>query len=391
MAYQSFLDAGGSTSYRKVTGAGTTGDPVVCHQIIDSGTVAATQSGTWNITNVSGTISLPTGAATSANQTTIIGHVDGIETTLTSIDGKITACNTGAVVLAAGTAAIGKLAANTGVTIGAVEIAASQTLATVTNLSQMGGAAIAMGTGVRSAGTQRVTIATDDVVPVTGTFWQATQPVSLASVPSHAVTNAGTFAVQVDGAGLTSLQLLDDAVATVASAITSKGFAAVGTDGTNARVIKTDSSGELQVDVLTLPALAAGTNLIGKTASGLDVSNLYDGSTALTPKFAKLSSASTGNQALVSAVVGKKIRVLALHVMATASTNSIYVNDGTADLYADSTRKIPLDVTGAAGPGGISLPFNPVGWFETAATNRPLNINLTSANGIVAVASYVEV
>jgi len=34
-----------------------------------SGTVAATQSGTWNINNVSGTVSLPTGAATSSNQT----------------------------------------------------------------------------------------------------------------------------------------------------------------------------------------------------------------------------------------------------------------------------------------------------------------------------------
>ena len=32
------------------------------------GTFPATQSGTWNITNVSGTVSLPTGAATSANQ-----------------------------------------------------------------------------------------------------------------------------------------------------------------------------------------------------------------------------------------------------------------------------------------------------------------------------------
>jgi len=36
-------------------------------------------------------------------------------------------------------------------------------------------------------------------VAVTGTFYQATQPVSLASVPSHAVTNAGTFAVQDSG------------------------------------------------------------------------------------------------------------------------------------------------------------------------------------------------
>lgn len=53
---------------------------------------------------------LPTGASTAANQTTIIGHVDGIEGILTtidtdtgSIDGKITACNTGAVVLSSGT------------------------------------------------------------------------------------------------------------------------------------------------------------------------------------------------------------------------------------------------------------------------------------------------
>src|SRR6185436_11698897 len=34
-----------------------------------SGTVAATQSGTWNINNISGTVSLPTGAATEAKQT----------------------------------------------------------------------------------------------------------------------------------------------------------------------------------------------------------------------------------------------------------------------------------------------------------------------------------
>lgn len=39
-----------------------------------------------------------------------------------------------------------------------------------------------------------------------------TLPVSLASVPSHAVTNAGTFAVQVDGSALTALQLIDNLV-----------------------------------------------------------------------------------------------------------------------------------------------------------------------------------
>ena len=40
------------------------------------------------------------------------------------------------------------------------------TVATVTNLSQMGGVAISMNSGVRDTGTQRVTIATNDVVPV---------------------------------------------------------------------------------------------------------------------------------------------------------------------------------------------------------------------------------
>ncbi len=49
-----------------------------------SGTVAATQSGTWNITNVSGTVSLPTGAATAANQATEISSLATIATNTTN-------------------------------------------------------------------------------------------------------------------------------------------------------------------------------------------------------------------------------------------------------------------------------------------------------------------
>lgn len=83
---------------------------------------------------VSGTVSV-TGVATAANQSTA-------NSSLSSIDGKITAVNTGNVTigaaLPAGTNAIGKLASNTGVTIGAVEIASSQTLATVTNVATIG-------------------------------------------------------------------------------------------------------------------------------------------------------------------------------------------------------------------------------------------------------------
>jgi hypothetical protein len=74
-------------------------------------------------------------------------------------------------------------------------------------------------------------------------------------------TGASTLAEQQTQT--TALQLLDDAVATTAAAIPTKGLAAAGTDGTNARILKTDAAGELQVDVLTLPALAAGANNIG--------------------------------------------------------------------------------------------------------------------------------
>jgi hypothetical protein len=124
---------------------------------------------------------LPSGAGTAANQllilaglTSIDGHVDGLEAIATSIDGKIIACNTGAVTIAAalpaGANAIGKLAANAGVIIGAVEIAAAQTLGTVTNvttvgtvnsLTQFNGNNIATNSGNKDNGTLRVVLATD--------------------------------------------------------------------------------------------------------------------------------------------------------------------------------------------------------------------------------------
>lgn len=59
------------------------------------------------------------------------------------------------------------------------------TVSTVTNLSQLGGTAISMNSGTRDAGTQRVTIATNDAVPITDNSGSIT------------VDNAGTFAVQL--------------------------------------------------------------------------------------------------------------------------------------------------------------------------------------------------
>lgn len=54
------------------------------------------------------------------------------------------------------------------------------------NVAQMGGAATSMNTGVRDAGTQRVTVATNDVVPVSGTV--------TTSPPANASTNVAQVA-----------------------------------------------------------------------------------------------------------------------------------------------------------------------------------------------------
>lgn len=86
-----------------------------------SGTVTANQGGTWNITNISGTVSLPTGAAT--------------QTTLASI---------------------------------------------LTNTPAVGQALMAASSPVVIASNQ-------SAIPVTGTFWQATQPVSSTQLPAALV------------------------------------------------------------------------------------------------------------------------------------------------------------------------------------------------------------
>lgn len=92
-------------------------------------------------------------------------------------------------------------------------------------------------------------------VDPTGT---TTQPVSLASVPSHAVTNAGTFAVQESGAALTALQLIDNLVLAEDSvagsgdpgvailAVRRDAASAGGADGDYVN-LSTDSTGALRV------------------------------------------------------------------------------------------------------------------------------------------------
>lgn len=100
------------------------------------------------------------------------------------------------------------------------------------------------------------------------------------TVASHAVTNAGTFAVQVDGSALTALQLIDDVVLAedaahnsgdkgVMSLVVRKdsGTALASTDG-DYSPLQVDSSGNLRVNVAA--GSTAGTEYTEDAASASD-------------------------------------------------------------------------------------------------------------------------
>lgn len=109
------------------------------------------------------------------------------------------------------------------------------------------------------------------------------------TVGSHAVTNAGTFAVQVDGAALTSLQLIDDVVYTddtsTHSTGTSKGalFMAVANpadsavDANDIGAVAMTTSRALKCDLTTLAATATAVGNGSSNNGVLRVAQVSDG------------------------------------------------------------------------------------------------------------------
>lgn len=102
-----------------------------------SGTVAATQSGTWNINNISGTISLPTGAATDTLQTTGNTSLSSINTKTPAL-GQTTMAGSSPVVIASDQSAIlikGGIAITTGTVSSATDVFAAVDVSAYGSLS----------------------------------------------------------------------------------------------------------------------------------------------------------------------------------------------------------------------------------------------------------------
>lgn len=229
--------------------------------------------------------------------------------------------------LPAGTNAIGKLAANSGVDIGdvdvttlpAITIAAAQTLTTVTTV----GAVTAI-TNALPAGTNAI---------------------------GKLSANSGVDIGDVD---VTSLPALPTGTNNIGDV-----------DVLTLPALVAGSANIGDVDVLTVPALIAGTARIGGVYP-VGGQQIDEGGTVRAVSRAFVNAVLIGNTAVVAAQgAGVKIRVLSAMAVGTLAV-TIKFQSATTDI----TAGFPLGIN-----GGMVLPYNPHGWFETAA-NEALNINL---------------
>jgi hypothetical protein len=121
--------------------------------------------------------------------------------------------------------------------------------------------------------------------------------------------------------------------------------------------------------------------MVSSTTSALDQLNniVFEGSGQ---KFASVTVAADATGALVAAVTGYKIRVLAILINQAASSNATLQ-------FKSATTAITGVLTNMSGALYLVLPFNPAGWFETAS-GEALNL-LTADRAVGGCVVYEEV
>lgn len=247
-------------------------------------------------------------------------------------------------------------------------------------------------------------------LPVSGTFWQATQPVSGTVTANLGTLNGAALDASVNGvllaqASTTSGQkgpLVQGAVTTAAPTYTTAQTSPLSLDtsgslrvnvmaaanltvvGTGTFATQAAQSGTWNIGTVTAitNALPAGTNLLGQIAASHETGTVYSGTTALTPKFATFSTSAAGATTVVAAVTSKRIRVLRWRCTANGATNVKWQSHVT-----------PTDISGLSyltqfsAAGGA---YCPVGHFQTIS-GEALDINNSAAIAISGEVTYIEV
>ncbi len=178
-----------------VTGTGVSGLGIPRVTVSSDSNILSTQSGIWNINNITGTISLPTGAATSALQTTgnsiltsiLANQTNGTQTTQVTnfpsvqpISGTVTALQGTSPWIVSGTTTISGPVAVT-----------QDTTPWVDNITQFGSNPVVTGTGGSGVGIPRVTVSNDSNILATQSgIWNINNITGTVSLPTGAATSA---------------------------------------------------------------------------------------------------------------------------------------------------------------------------------------------------------
>jgi hypothetical protein len=275
---------------------------------------------------------------------------------ITSIDGKITACNTGAVVVSSG--AITET--NSAAIKTAVEVIDNAIAGTEMQVDVVG--ALPAGTALLGkVGIDQATANANEVVVKSGTVTAVTS-----------ITNA----VAVTNAGITSIDGKVTACNTGAVVVSSGAITETNSGSIKTAVETIDnaiSGSEMQVDVVA--ALPAGTNNIGD----VDVLSFASGKTILR---AVISGATSGDNTIVAADATKKIKVLSLFLVAATAVTVRF------ESAAAGTALTGVMSIGATGGFVLPAPADPTNhWFETSA-NQLLNMELGGAVQVSGAITY---
>lgn len=353
------------------------------------GTIAGAVSGTEmqvDVVTLPASIALPTGAATAAKQdtgntalATLAGAVSGTEVqvdvltlpasialptgaateaTLSTLSGKVTACNTGAVTIGAAIPAGDN-------NIGNVDLASPIPSGT-NNIGDVDIATVPAPLSTTGGGTEatalRVTIASDSTGVVS-----VDDGGGILTVDGTVALGAGTAAIGKLAAN-SGVDIGDVDVLSVPAPLSTTGG---GTEATALRVtIASDSTGVVSIDdnggaitvdgsVTIGSALPAGTNNIGDVdiASALPAGTNLLGAIGLDPRtsgglsFTSTISAASTNLTQVKATAGQVYGIFATNINAAVRYLKVY-NAASADVTVGSTTAvltlpIPASATGA--------------------------------------------
>lgn len=198
---------------------------------VENSSIPVTQSGTWNINNISGTISLPTGASTSALQTTGNSSLSSIDSKLNSL-GQKTMANSVPVVIASDQS----------------PVAVTGTITTSPNVNVHDGA----GVSISSTGSS-LNVDVTNTVPVSQSgAW---------TVTANAGTNLNTSALALD------------------ATLTNKTQFTKITDGTDTALVT--AAGEINVLSTAQPGVDIG-DVTVNNAGGASAVNIQDGGNSIT-------------------------------------------------------------------------------------------------------------